>query len=569
MKGDERLRKKPKDRQSEEKQLLALRYMDYYRRARTDIDSRGIHDDIKKFDEYWEGKQVQKESASDPASNTNIVHPMVEGQVAMLIEQNIAVQALPVSASEVPFAKKCTTVLEFIKNRNKMTSIIERHERRREKYGTGILRVTFDIEALGGAGLPVIEAVENDHIYIDPCISDSLKLQEAEFIIETVVKSIYWAKQTYGDDVANMIDENFFPYKEVDKVDGENPKYLHMLVWTRDGGNLRLVEMSADGTILSDSKENAESFYAIGKYPYFITPLYTRDGTIWGKGDVELLIDSQDLINDLDDQIRLNARLTANPQRLIETGSGIDLDALTNEAGLNIPTNNVNAVKDLQPASIPDYVIERRNMAIQYEAPKISRFSDQMLGNKQSGVDTATEALALQQSGTQGITFKKQMLQETLSDVFSYCLSLVREFWTEEVEIRVDEEDNTFIYFKASELQAINKLREIAEKEEEPKVIADGVKEAEFDIVVTVGAGLPTNKAFQYNMIREMVSGQIITPPEARQYFVKQFGLPFDANYPQQMMMPQGVTPPGGATQDATIPGINAGGNVMTGGMLQ
>lgn len=551
-------------RQSEKNELLALEYMDFYKRARNHMESLDIYGKMKTYDEYWEGDINKPKNESDPGSNTNIIHPMVEGQVAMLVEQNISVQALPVSPNEVPFAKKTTSVLEFIKSRNKMISIIERHERRREKYGTGILRVTFDVDALGGAGLPIIEAVENDHIFIDPCITDANKVQEAEFIIETVVKSIYWAKQTYGDEIADKIQENFFPHAE-SKPDGDNPKYLHMLVWTRDKGNLRLVEMSADGVILSDSQERSKSFYVVGKYPYFITPLYTRDGTIWGKGDVELIMNSQDLINDLDDQMRINARLTGNPQRLIETGSGIDLDSLTNEPGLNIPVNSVSSVRDLQPMAVPEYVVERRNMAIQYEAPKISRFSDQMLGNKQQGVDTATEALALQQSGTQGIAFKKVLLQETLSDVFSYCLALVREFWTEEVELRVDEEDNTFIHFKASELNAVNVLREDKKRGE---YVPDGTKEAEFDIKVSVGAGLPTNKAFQYNMIREMVGAQIITPQEAREYMVKQFGLPFSASYPQMGMAQVGAMP-NMPTQGADIQGINANGQVMTGGMPQ
>ena len=550
-------------KQSEKDRALASKYLDYYRRAREDMERQGIFEKTERFDKYWQGNYVTKRSENHPASNTNIIHPMVEGQVAMLTEQNVSVSALPVSPSEVPFAKKAGSVLEFIKEQNKIHRVIERHERRREKYGTGIIRVIFDPDLLGGAGLPQIECADNSCVFIDPCITDPSKIQEAEFIIEAVVKSIYWAKETYGIDIASKIEENYFPYGEAENYDGNNAKYLHLLIWTREGGDLRLVEMSGDGTILSDSKENAKSFYAIGKYPYFLTPLYSKEGSVWGMGDVELLCDVQDLINDLDDQIRLNARLTANPQRLIETGSGIDLDSLTNEPGLNIPVNNINAVRDLQPCAIPDYIIERRNLALQYEAQKISRFSDQMMGSKQKGVDTATEALALQQNAHQGIAFKKLQLQETLSEVFSYCLALVREFWTDEVEIRIDSDSEEFIYFSAAELAAIKRL-----VPKDDGFIANGTKEAEFEIKVSVGAGLPANKAYQYTMILELTKGGILHPYETRKWLVENFGLPFEAVHPGQMM--QGAVPKINKTagKNPEVEGVSGGGQVMGGGRV-
>lgn len=298
-----------------------------------------------------------------------------------------------------------------------------------------------------------------------------------------------------------------------------------MLVWTRNGGKLRLVEMTGCGIILSDSFEaGEESYFPTGKYPYFFTPLYRREGSIWGKGDVELLIPLQDLINDLDDQIRINARLTGNPQRLIATSSGIDLDALTNEAGLNIPTNDINSVRNLEPPVLPAYIENRRNLALQYEVQKISRFSDQMIGSKQNGVDTATEALALQQSGAMGINHKKTLLQETLSEIFSYCLEIIREYWTEDVAIRIEGNEHDFIYFKGSSLKGINMYDFSGRDGAEVK--KTGTKNAEFDVTVKVGAGMPTNKNFVYNMMLELYKAQIISPEEVRKWLVESFGLP-------------------------------------------
>ena len=499
---------------------LSEKYVSYYINASR---SRGnLAERFAEYDKYWEGDVNRKKSENDPASCTNIIHSNVEGQVSQLIEQNIAVMPTPVTPDDVPFSETVRIILEFILNKNHLIRKLDIHERRREKYGTGVLRVTFDPEALCGQGIPAIDCVSNTAVYVDPCITDPYRINEAEFIIERIKKSIYWAREHYGDEVASQIKPNFDPaYDAPDEdfdAEGDNDWYVHLLVWTNKGGSLRLVEMTGCGIILSDS---GEGFYKTSRYPYFFTPLYYRENSIWGKGDVELLIPLQDLINDLDDQIRINARLTGNPQRLIETGSGIDLDALTNEAGLNIPVNNVNSVKNLDAPPLPPYIENRRNAALQYESQKVTRFSDQMAGTgKQTGVSTATEALAIQQAGNVALVHKKLILQETLSEVFAYCLMLCKQFWTEEMAFRVTDKKDEFLYFTPSSLKEItdNKGR---------------VKSAQFDIAVTVGAGMPKNKAFIYQLMTELCRGGIITRSEARKYLAEQFGLPITPEAPE------------------------------------
>ena len=248
-------RKLKKKEQSEEKNQLAQKYLDFYRRGIEHMQGEKIFEKVKKCHKYWKGEQRTPESDSDPCSNINVIHPMVEGQVALLVEQNISVNALPVTPGDKTFAERATGILEFIKARNNMHRVIERHERSREKYGSGILRVIYDPDKLSGVGLPIIESVPIQNICIDPCITDAEKIEEAEFIIEKVVKSIFWAKENYGDEIAAQIDENFFLFGEGDvfdeeSADGKNAKYLHLLVWTIEEGELRLVEMSGCGVIL-------------------------------------------------------------------------------------------------------------------------------------------------------------------------------------------------------------------------------------------------------------------------------------------------------------------------------
>lgn len=515
-----------------EKRQLAEKYMEYYRSAYEDKERRGLFERFSLYDAYWEGDVNLPESENDPGSSTNIVHANVEGQVALLLEQSIGIQPYPVSPDDAPFADSVREVLTFIKDKNKMVRVLDMHERRREKYGLGIMRVTFDPKRLHGAGMPIIEACHPSDIFVDPAIGDVYHIEEAAFIIETMRKSIHFARTQYGDAVADAIEPGYRPQYESDPFGrtGQEDTYLHMLVWTKTEKGLRLVEMTGCGLILSDSfTQNEGDFYPLGTYPYFFTPLYCREGSIWGKGDVELLIPVQDLINDLDDQIRINARLTGNPQRLIEVGSGIDLDAMTNEAGLNIPTNNVGAVRNLEAPPLPGYILQRRDNALRYESQRVTRFSDQMTGSKQAGVTTATEATALQQGGMSIIQHKKLLLQETLSDVFSYCLSMIQAYWTKEVSIRLAGKENDFIFFRG------DSLREIPME-------SGGVKSAEFDIVVTVGAGMPANKTSVYTMLRDLYAQGLVSASEFRSFLKDYMGLPLVADTEEMISSDKAAT---------------------------
>ncbi|MBE7024645.1 MAG: hypothetical protein E7408_01150 [Ruminococcaceae bacterium] len=496
----------------EEERALAERYRRYYLDAWQDKARRGLPERFALYDAYWEGDVNLPETENDPGSSTNIVHANVEGQVSLLLEQSIGILPVPVTPEDAPFAQSVQKVLEFVKDKNRLTRKLDLHERRREKYGTGIFRVSFSPDALGGAGLPVIEACNPKDIFIDPGICDVYRTEEAAFIIETVCKTVHWARQQYGDTVADAIVPGYRPQYEGDSAGDDT--YLHMLVWTKEEGKLRLVEMTGCGLILSDSfRTGQENFYPGGRYPYFFTPLYYREGSVWGKGDVELLIPVQDLINDLDDQIRINARLTGNPQRLIETGSGIDLDAMTNEAGLNIPTTSVSAVRNLEAPPLPSYILQRRDTAMRYESQRITRFSDQMTGAKQAGVQTAAEAAVLHQSGQMSIQHKKLLLQETLSEVFAYCLEMIRAYWTEEVAIRLTDKPSEFVFFRGSDLQNIP--------------ARDGKrKDAAFDLIVTVGAGLPTNKTAAYQMMSDLHSRGLVTAEEVRAFLTEYLGFP-------------------------------------------
>jgi hypothetical protein len=463
---------------------MADKILGYYVSSWRDKDARGLFDLWEKIESYWEGEAHVKQSADDPCSNTNIIHPNIEGQVALIMQEELDVSAGGVTPSDAPYAEAATIALQWCLDKNKMKRKIDLHERRREKFGTGIFRVLFDPDAAGGYGLPTIESVNPSYVFCDPSISDIYKIQEGAFIIEVLNKPISWAKEVFGETKANLIRAGYDPTHTRVFESSENNSYIHIMAWLRENGKLRLVQMSGCGVILWDSfKElSGESFYPDGRFPYFFTPLYVREGSIWAKGDAELLIPLQDLIDELDDQIRINARLSGNPQRLVDIATNIDLDKWTNEAGLIIPTTDVSGVKYLEPPEMPSYPMERRELALNTERQLLTRFSDQMTGNKVEGNTTATEISAMVAQGNTVISHKKALLSETLCEICEYCLKLMKEYYTSTRAFGTNSGDYKFLTL--SELKSIPELQEV---EGEMVNIGDRRKDAEFDIKIKIG----------------------------------------------------------------------------------
>lgn len=604
-------------------------FLVWYRRAYNDKQRLGLTKKWDDINKYWEG-DFDYGDDEDPAPNTNITNSNVEGKTALLCDQTIGIQVDPREPGDRFFCDQVRTLADFIKERNKMYRKIEIHERRREMTGTGIFRVIWDFDSLDGKGMPDIEPIHPSKLFIDPAITDVYKIQEAQYIIEARAKSIYSAKLEYGEKLADAIIPNLDPIQNIIQ-DSEEDQYVHLMVWTRykeDGElKLRLVEMSGDGVILRDTKKKLNEYkkkksdelikrqselleqgkkdeasklkdeefklFPNAKYPYFLTPDMYRENTVWGKASAELMLPISDQIDEIDDNVLRNARLTGNPMALVENSSGIDPERITNVPGQMIPTNNINGFKWQSPPSIPTYVINKRTELINNDRIIVSRFSDQMIGKQQNGINTATESLALQNSGNSMIEHKKGLLQETLSEVFEYGIELALLNWNTTMLFKITGKngEDDFTSFNPDILNHVPVMIEADSEyrkkylEKNPNAKPEDYRymqsdEGEtrpimFDLSVTVGAGLPNNRAYRYSMVRQAYADKAISKKEYRRYLVKQLGLNIQeipesqeeqqelGIYDQNQIQQQEQITQNSMQQNANIEGINANGNVM------
>ena len=522
--------------------------LDNYRAAFEAKDNMGLFAEMELAERYWAGDFGQPEDYDDPGSNTNIINTCVETLVASMVDQNIDIELKPYEPADKPYVSKARLILDRIKDANHLPRKIERHERRKDKFGTGIFRVMYNKRLIDKIGCPEIKVCNPAYVFPDPNIVNIDDLQEAEFIIETIPKSIYWAEKKFGKERAWAIApgynpmDNAFVFREDHSAnyDIAGDHYLHILYWTHTkSGKLRLIQLSGCGIVLSDSETDPSTNYFTddGRYPYFFTIDMEREGTIWGKSICSLLFPLQDEIDDYTNMLRRNARLIGNPIKVVSTSSGIEIDKLDNTAGQVVPTHDINGMKYLDPPNMPSFIQQRRAEAMQ-ERIIISRVSDQQAGIRQSGVSTATESLNLAQAANVATDTRKTMLQDTLNNVFRYCFDLALNYWN--VGMFFQDEDE-FEFFKPSDLknipmmkpatpQFIKKFEEKNPDEEPPKFMLNEKEKRKIKLIfnIQVGAGLPSNKAVAFNYILESYKGGLLSKKETRELMIEYIKLPVE-----------------------------------------
>jgi len=549
----------------------------------------------------WEDEETvykgdQEKVANRPNTRVNIVNANIEGQVSALVEQNLAVTATGESPADSHFAEWARIGLEWSFRKNRIKRVLEVHERRRIKFGAGLFKVYFDEDAINGFGLAKVCCPPLTKIFIDNKVKDALRFQEAEYVAETIRLSKTQFIDMYGEEKGNAVDygglfiEDNTTFKEDYTLDDEDGATL--IQWyERHKGNLRLLEFTADGLLLYDShkdgkrtdnqrdkKYNHKSLYKFvcDKYPYFFTPLYPEEGTLWGFGDIKLLKPIQDMINDLYDKIRMVARPNLI---LFDPSSEVDLEDFDENsleprpARLDKKTVEVVQWGQVNPA------LWQLLSSMHQEAQRVTRFSDLMLGQGRS-TETATQAVIQQNQGNATTDHKKLMLEETLVEVCEYMLGLMMEMYKGAKAFRIADDKDEYKWIDFRQLTKVpamkqatttfrklynEKRKEDGSYTEDPKweIITDDsdnplTKNIDLDLQITIGAGLPKNKSFLWLMIERLASivvvdqtGQqknLISYEELRRFINEYLGLPIDEKAIQdvtQPVMQQTGTQPG------------------------
>lgn len=586
--------------QTPEQKRLAQRVQDLFRGAYTSKDQMDLMNKWATYDNYKHGLQNEQQAPDHPGSVTNIIHPIIESEISDITDKPFSTIAEGHEPGDDMYAEDVQNAMDFVLQRNKFAVKLDISEHDRLELGTTIIKVFHDSNALEGQGLPTFEIVSPANFFPDPKWTAAHLLQECEFIIHAVPRPLSWIRAKFPKLGKYVVRETTCPYDpdldtvnfKTDEVEpATSQKALLIECYMKDAnGDIYCVHV-ANHILLEDSRDvlKGKKLQRRNMFPFVAIPCYTQRGTGWGQGDVELLIPTQDLINDLDDQIRMAARLMGNPQIVVgqNAGKGFDMRKWTNKPGLRIPMRDHTAFTPVPGIPVSPDIPMRREKAFE-EANIISGRPDVSRGESPGQVTAASAILALQQAGQKQVVHKARMWKQGWSKVLELLYDEMIENWDEPMWIKVDgRADDPYKFIDHTNLRNIpvmvpnvnpmpgeDGIKQLHDMEpmmngEEPMMDEYGTpmfqskpmtREAKFTLSLNIGDGLPNDKTYQYQMMQEnaklVIEGKpVVTWSEYRKFMRDVAGakLEDDEAVTQQlqrsMMLPgqmPGLPQPGG-----------------------
>lgn len=581
-------------KQTDAQTKLAQRVQTLLRASYNAKEQMDLMNNWAKCDDYKHGRVNYPQSPEHPGSNTNIIHPIIESQISDLTDKPFSTVAEGREPGDHLYSDDVQHAMDFVLEKNQFPVKLDVSEHDRTELGTTIIKVYNDDDALDGKGLPSFEIISPPNFFPDPKWTAAHLLQEGEFQIHAVPRPLSFIRRKFEKWGKFVVRETTFPYDpaldipttRTDEVEVDtSQKALLIECYLKDkNGELYCVHV-ANHIVLEDSREvlkdqkdaNGEQkkLQRRNQFPFVVIPCYQQRGTGWGQGDVELLIPTQDLINDLDDQIRMNARIMGNPQIVVGQGAGKGFDnrKWTNKPGLRIPMRDPNAFRVVEGRNIASDVPVRREKAFE-EANIISGRPDVNRGEAPGQVTAASAILALQQAGQKTVLHKAKMWKQGWSKVLELLYDEMIENWDEPMWVRINGNELDYKFIDPSKLRQapvmvpnltgegdpLKKLMDsvpMLDESQQPMTDETGqqimqmqemTRNAEFDLTLNIGDGLPNDKTFIYQtmveMSNKMIEGKpVVTWQEFRDYLRDQVGMQLGNDAQVTPPIPQGMPP--------------------------
>jgi len=380
--------------------------------------------------EHW--ADVPMEDPNEPRPVTPIIQSTIENVRADLMDQ------LPeaIITADDPDYEHIAELLSAVIRENHAGCAFEQEYARLAHDllvgGYMVQEVGYDPSANGGLGGAFLRAVDSRAIMFDPCCED---IQDSRAIFKFTPHPRAWFRAHYPE-LADEMEADFFENtRPEDPVlyPKQSERILLIECWVREydrKANRYRVHMMkiGGGKLLEDSRNTKpEGYFAHGKYPFTVTPLFPRKGTALGFGFVDMF-ETQQRFSDKLDQIVMKNALMASRNKLLVTGaSGFDVDDLRDWSKEVHRGENLNGVTWFATPPLPAYILNYIS-SIRESIKEESGANDFSRGGTANGVTAASAIAALQEMSAKRSRTASRAMHGAFAEAVRMEIEVEREF---------------------------------------------------------------------------------------------------------------------------------------------
>ena len=313
------------------------------------------------------------------------------------------------------------------------------------KTGTGVYKIYWDADKLGGLGDIAIERVDLLNVFWEPGVRD---IQDSRYFFHTSLEDNDELERQYpqlqGRLRGNAFMATKFVYDDSVPTDGKSTvidvyykkysggkKVLHYCKYV---GDTLLYSTENTAQSMAGSEEMARALpglYEHGLYPFVFDSLFPVEGSPCGYGFIDLCQNSQTQIDMMQTAFVKNTMLGATPRYFQRMDGAINEEEFLNLANPvihvsgNLGEDSIRTV-DYRPLS--GNYLEMRTSIIN-ELRETSGNTETSVGLINAGVTAASAIAALQEASGKGSRDSTRSSYVAYAQIVELCIELIRQFY--------------------------------------------------------------------------------------------------------------------------------------------
>lgn len=429
-----------------------------YKQEKANLDARIVADEKYWKMEHWDFMSTEDDKRIKPRSAwlKNTILNKHADAMDNYPEANILPRARDDEAAAKVLSKVIPTVLENCKFQATYSDAMWD----KMKYGTGVYGVFWNKELSNGLGDIDITSIDIPNLFWKGGIKD---IQDSPNVFYVTMEEGERVKEKYGIELrgSGNIPVEAVEINKSENIDNSGKVavidwYYKKLSSFMDINGMRQTRTVlhyckfCEGQVIYASEndpQNADGWYAHGKYPFVFDVLYPDKGTIAGEGIIEIVKDDQEFTDKLRQAILENAVANARPRNIIRSDGGVneeelnDLSKPTIHTSGNLGENDFRQLKAQPLSGIYETVYLNQIQQMKDTSGNTATSQGQV-----SSVTTASGIASLQEAAGKLSRDTNLGAYRAFKEVVELVIELIREFYDEPRTFRITGDDGKTDY---------------------------------------------------------------------------------------------------------------------------
>lgn len=395
--------------------------------------------------------ELPQNEGREPRPVTPVLQSTIENIRADLSEQ---LPEAVITADHPANAKIARTLTQIIKENHRRCRYDREHGLLLHDLLVGgymVQEIGFDPMADGGLGGAFLRCCDAHGIMFDPLCAN---VQDSRAVFKFAPYPKEWFRTRYGEHCDKFVADPIAPLPQSDAylARGNDERILMIECWEREYDKkeqrfkVHFCRL-AGRRILEDSRTTKPAgFYAHGEYPFIVTPLFPRKGTVLGFGLVDMFARQQQYADKLDQIVLKNALMASRNKLLITGASGFDADDLRDWSKEVHRGDSLSGVTWFPTAPLPGYIADYAQ-SIRKGIKDESGANDFSRGSAVGGVTAASAIAALQEAGSKRSRMTARLIYGAFEQAVRQEIEVEREYGVFPRSVRLAENGEKDVSF--------------------------------------------------------------------------------------------------------------------------